>query len=165
MRLTPPLALLAVLSLAMPMAVRGEPHQAMQPIAFLIGHWQTTSTFNDGEQRQGDLRYEWVLGGEYMKVTFQGQPPADRPYWEAHAMTRYDSETNGYASTAYFNGGPGVEYRGEVLSNGIFRLSTLDGSAGIDYDPRERSVYQENWRIADDGARQVTLRTHYEALD
>ncbi|MFQ5551397.1 MAG: DUF1579 family protein [Gemmatimonadales bacterium] len=132
-----------------------------QRLAFLEGSWTTRSEFPDGTVAYGDLEYEWVLGGTWMRVEFVGRHPTRSP-WEAHVMMRWVPERGEYVSHVFASPDTPSVFRGRFLDNGVFRVEvpTDDGVAGIDYHPRDGSVYQENW-IEESGSRRVTLRTTY----
>jgi hypothetical protein len=137
-----------------------------QAIAFLEGHWETTSEFADGRVARGDLRYEWVLDGGWMRITFIGEAP-DGGVWETHAMQRWNPDAGSYESFVFRDGGPPVHYTGTVPGPGRYRIQgTSDAGVtiGIDYRATEEGgVYQENWALVD-GERRVTLRTTYRPL-
>ncbi len=143
-----------------PPAVLSPEHRAMD---FLVGEWHTRSEFNDGRVGEGRLSYQWVLGGEWMRVEFLGDHP-DGILWEAHVMQRWNPASEEYEAWVF--GGPGapLRYRGSVPGPGRFRVevATGDGSpSGIDYQATEGGgVVQENWTERE-GERIVTLRTVY----
>ena len=131
-------------------------------IDFLVGEWQTVSEFADGRSARGALSYEWVLGGAWMKVHFDGDHP-DGGVWEAHGMQRWNPETEEYEAHVYAGSGPPVTYRGSSDGPGHFgvALTTDSGSSGIDYHRQDDgTVYQENW-VIEGGERRITLRTRY----
>jgi hypothetical protein len=156
--------LLPVLALTLPGALASQTplspeHRA---IAFLEGRWETTSEFPDGRAARGDLRYEWVLGGGWMRITFIGEAP-DGAVWETHAMQRWDPDERRYESFVFRDGGPPVHYTGSVPGPGLYRIQGTNDAGvtiGIDYRETDDGVYQENWALVD-GERQVTLRTTY----
>jgi hypothetical protein len=161
-------ALIAVVGAAALAAPAGAHAQAdlsteHQAIAFLVGHWETTSEFADGRVALGDLRYQWVLGGGWMRITFTGEAP-DGGVWETHAMQRWNPEAEGYESFVFRDGGPPVHYTGSAPGPGRYRIQgTSDAGVtiGIDYRATDDGgVYQENWALVD-GERRVTLRTTY----
>jgi hypothetical protein len=166
------LSLLAALALALTLAAPAGAHAQAglspehQAIAFLEGQWETTSEFADGRVARGDLRYEWVLGGGWMRITFTGEAP-DGGFWETHAMQRWNPDGGHYESFVFRDGGPPVHYTGSVPGPGRYRIQgTNDAGAtiGIDYRATDDGgVYQENWALVD-GERRVTLRTTYRPL-
>ena len=130
---------------------------------FLAGRWSTMSETGQGISIPGTLEYEWVLGGQWLKVVFVGQPEDGR-VWEAYAMVKYEPTSSEYVSYAFFNANDPIRYRGYPLDGTTLRFEheTADGTFGIDYTDRgDGTVYQENWAMSPGGERTVTLRTTY----
>jgi hypothetical protein len=132
---------------------------------FLAGEWKTVSEFtSSGMKVEGNLTYYWVIGGEWLHCRFIGNHP-DRPYWEAVAMMRFDSESGRYVSVAFFNDQMPVTMYGIAVGENTIRFERTidDGKTGIDYtDKGNGTVYQENW-IEINGERTITLKTDYTA--
>ncbi len=137
---------------------------AVQKLDFLIGDWVTQSTWTaSGQKASGRLRYEWVLGGAWLKITFTGKHPS-RPVWEAHGMIRYLPERDRYESLIFAGPEEPVRLIGYWVNEERLRFEMdRDGvKSGIDYMPRGDGVYQENWREPKGEPRTVLLETWYQ---
>jgi hypothetical protein len=148
---------------AAPLAAQTET-AALEPLGFLIGRWETMSVTARGDSAPGALEYQWVLGGDWIKVTFDGRPPDGR-LWEAHVMITHEASTNAWISYAFYDAASPHRSQGTVLDDGTVRFrSERDGRVtGIDYrDNGDGTVYQENWALGSDQERVVTLRTTYQ---
>jgi len=138
-----------------------------QAIDFLVGHWATTSLFpGSGVEAPGDLAYEWVLGGAWLRITFFGRHP-ERPIWEAHGLMRWNADADNYQSVVFFGAEEPTTMSGELIDGRTLRISYPDGKGGIDYTPTdEGAVYQENWAIDPaTGERRIVLETDYAPVD
>ncbi len=134
-----------------------------QRLNFLVGEWATISETAQGTTIPGRLEYQWVLGGQWLKVVFVGRPEDGR-VWEAYAMLKYDPERGEYSSCAFFGANDPVRYRGYPVDDSTMRFEheTDTGTSGIDYHDRgDGTVYQENWSLSPTGERTITLRTTY----
>jgi len=130
---------------------------------FLAGSWRTESTWPDsGRTVVGALRYEWVLGGTWLKFTFRGEHP-DRAYWEAHGMIHWDAEAKAYRTVAFWDARGPHGSTGRFIDEKTVRFTAEGGQSGIDYRDTGSGVYQENWRLDEAGERIVTLKTTYTA--
>ena len=138
-----------------------------EQIQFLMGEWQTLSEYPDGTIVPGELSYRWVLGGAWMRVEFQGDPPGGG-VWEAHVMQRWSPDEEEYEVWVFAGPGPPVRYRGSSPEPGVYLVEarTEDGlRTGIDYRLMDDgAIYQENW-VVTEGQRQITLRTAYEPTE
>ncbi|MCB1044034.1 MAG: hypothetical protein KDC35_13905 [Acidobacteria bacterium] len=132
----------------------------LEKMSFLIGHWHTESRYEDGTLATGDLKYEWVLGGSWIKFTFVGQHPK-RPMWEAHGMIRATDEGT-FESYAFFSSDDPLVMHGHLLDDGRIRFTYLEDQAGIDYIPSATGAKQENWRL-EDGEHMVVMTTTYQS--
>jgi len=152
------------LFLLIPVVVQGQEQPAeLDRLNFLIGRWNTESITARGDTAPGALEYQRVLGGQWIKVTFDGRPPDGR-LWEAHVMITYDAERAEFVGYAFYDAASPHQSRGTVLDNVTVRFeSENEGRAtGIDYrDNGDGTVYQENWALSPGGERMVTLRTTY----
>ena len=136
-----------------------------QKLNFLAGTWETESTYpSTGLKVKGKLSYEWVLGGSWLKFTFNGKHPR-RAYWEAHGMMHYDKTKGSYQSIAFFSDDGPHTMTGSLVGANTVRFETEANGirSGIDYTKTETAVYQENWRIEKDSSKVITLKTTYRA--
>lgn len=147
--------ILAVLILCAQVEATGD----IANLDFLLGDWQTESTYPDGTQAKGELSYEAVLGGQWIKFIFVGKHPT-RSIWEAHGMIR--SIAGGFETYAFFGEDAPLLLKGSMIDQDTVRfvIESPTGNSGIDYSATEDGVYQENWRM-EAGLRVVTLRTDY----
>jgi hypothetical protein len=142
--------------------------EELQKLGFLEGYWKTRSEFTrDGTIAYGTLRYEWVLGGNWLKVTFIGDHPSGR-VWEAHGMIGKNYDAEGFIGHIFFGPDDPVVYTGLMINENTYRMeTTFNGvTSGIDYINRsDGTVYQENWVLDAQGSRRITLKTTYEPLE
>ncbi len=150
-------------------ALGQQPADSAHPLgrlSFLIGDWRTMSTPPGRSAIPGYLSYSWALGEQWIEVHFDGHPP-DGGFWGAVAMIRYDRQTGEYVSWAFFGPDDPVRYTGSFINDSTLRFShsSEQGEFGIDYSAREDgTVFQHNWRMTSEGARQTTLETIYQPV-
>lgn len=154
--------ILAVLLGAAPVTAQNDDSK-LKAISFLEGEWQTRSVYPEsGLEAPGLLKYEIVMGGAWMKITFFGNHP-EREVWEAHGMITRDGRGTFLSYLFSASSEPAV-YKGFILEGGGFRIyrDIEHGTAGIDYLPQpDGTIYQENWSQRAGGKRVITLQTWY----
>lgn len=133
-----------------------------EKLEFLIGKWKTVSKTPAGGEFPGDLTYEWVMGKNWIRITFVGQHPR-MPFWEAHGFMNYDEKAGKYVSYVVFNEkNPEPEY-GYWVDENTFRMGTE--KKGIDYLKLEGGgVLQKNFHLDEKGNRIDILITTYEKV-
>ncbi len=132
---------------------------------FLVGAWKTVSTDTQDVATPGDLTFEWMMEGHWLKCTFVGHR-ADGRLWEAYALFRYQAEAAHYKMYLFYPGDAPLEYEGQWLDETTLRFEgdMPNGVIGIDYQKQaDGTVYQENWVRPPGGTQQVSLKTTYEA--
>lgn len=157
---------LLLAGIPLPRAWGQERSPEQQRLDFLAGSWTTLSETVKGDTIPGTLEYQWVLGKQWLRVVFIGEPDDGR-VWEAYAMVKYDSESGEYVSYAFFNANDPVRYRGYPVDDSTLRFEYegAEGTVGIDYHNRgDGTVYQENWSLSPGGERTITLRTTYRSV-
>ena len=99
-----------------------------------------------------------------MYIEFVGKHP-ERSVWEAYAFIKYDPKKHCYLSYSFFDKNSPSTMTGSWINPRTvrFKIKTETGMSGIDYTvKKDGTIYQENWKLSDQGERHILLKTVYK---